>query len=215
VNTREQTELENAALANELSRQVAHEFSNFVYNLFLRIEIAENSPKAQPFDWQHLKQESRRMASLLEQWERFHSRTLAEETVEVDLHDLIRRAVGDASLRDVRVEVTPAISAETLGIMGCAQEVKHLLTLLLEGAILACLESTSVEPTVSVQTETGNDRAVVRILTGPIGVCAEPTSSLLEATCRSLAVRLEARIHTEPCGQHRLVTVDFPMRPRR
>ncbi len=210
MNTREQTELENAALANELSRQVAHEFSNFVYNLFLRIEIAENSQNSQPFDWQHVKQESRKMASLLQQWERFHSRTLAGQPVEVDLHELIRRSVSEAA--PLSVELAPLISAESLRIVGCALEVKHLLRLLLEEAFL----SQSGDRNVSVRTETIHDRAVVRISVEGGRFASDDreadTPSLLAAACRSLAVRLEAAIQREQRGRQRVVSVDFPMR---
>ena len=39
MNSPEQMELENMALAAELARQLCHDFSNFIYNLFLQIEI--------------------------------------------------------------------------------------------------------------------------------------------------------------------------------
>jgi hypothetical protein len=217
LRTRVQTELEYAALANELSRQVAHDFSNFIFNLLLHIEIWEKSANPQQTDWDQLKREGKHMASLLRQWEHFHSRLLAEQPTEIDLHELIRQVAGDAELEGRQLQLTPSISANALSIQGCRNEVKHLLRLLLEDAFQRC----RTEPTVSIQTETANGKAVVRIeahSSEPRFEEASTTStdgrpsSLVLATCRSLAVRLGATIGREtaesgPC----VAAVEFPL----
>src|ERR1700687_2540424 len=55
MKTREQIDLENMALSAELSRQLGHDFSNFVYNLLLQVEIWQNLPKPQRPDWEKIK----------------------------------------------------------------------------------------------------------------------------------------------------------------
>jgi hypothetical protein len=211
LNAREQAELENAALANELSRQVAHDFSNFVYNLLLQIEIAENSSQPLRLEWDQLKRDGKHMADLLRQWEHFHSRLLAEEPTEIDLHELIRQVAGDILSEGLRVQLAPPISAKPLKIKSCRIEVKHLLRLLLEDAFH---EAEQTVPSVSIQTEVGDGKAVLRIEMPVRGTKtqAEDYPSLVAATCRSLALRLDATIHRDARDHGAcFVVVEFPM----
>src|SRR5260370_373825 len=93
----EQVDVQNLALAAELARQLCHDFSNFIYNLFLQIEIQETSAAAAgPGAWEGIKRESKRMARLLQEWDHFQSRFSFDETT-IDLHQLIRQVGANQS----------------------------------------------------------------------------------------------------------------------
>lgn len=222
----EQVELENLALAAELARQICHDFSNFIYNLFLQIEIGETSAAgAAPGNLEgieSIKRESKRMARLLQEWEQFHSRFSFDETT-IDLHQLIRQVAAGVSSRDRPVQLAPSISAEPLCLGGASVDSRHLLHLLLEEAFHTWEEVTGTVPAVSIQTESVNSRASVRILAQATPETAGSAAdwdaareealqtSLVTATCRSLAVRLGATIHRERHEDGRYVIhIEFP-----
>jgi hypothetical protein len=210
---REQIELENMALTAELSRQLAHDFSNFVYHLLLQIEIWETVTPPRPADWKQIKKEAREMAGLLKGWERFHGRCSAEEPTKTDLHQLIRQMVKERSPRDCPVQLAPAILAEPLWFTSCALAVKHLLLLLLEEAANPRPETTAAP--VSVATEKTNETVIVRMQTldeTDKGIEAHPTS-LLEATCRTLAQRLDATLEREQANEGQaLFRLELPLK---
>src|SRR5260370_1547607 len=116
----ELVELENLALAAELARQVCHDFSNFIHNLFLQIAIGETSAAAAgPGDWEGIKCESKRMARLLQEWDHFQSRFSFDETT-IDLHQLIRQVAAEMSSRERAIPRSPLISAEPLHVGGAS-----------------------------------------------------------------------------------------------
>ena len=203
MKTREQLDLENMALAAELSRQLAHDFSNFVYNLLLQIEIWETSPKQLQPDWVHIKQDGKKMASLLQQWDRFQS---PEEPTKVDLHEVIRKVASAGSPANIQVDLAPSILAMPLWITCCPLEARHLLRLLLADIVQTWQDAAGTDPAVSIQTEIISTKVIVRILTPELSRACPPaenaaeilddvqSKSLVAAACRSLALRLDASI---------------------
>jgi phosphoglycerate-specific signal transduction histidine kinase len=219
----EQVELENLALAAELARQVCHDFSNFIHNLFLQIAIGETSAAAAARDWEGIKRESKRMARLLQEWDHFQSRFSFDETT-IDLHQLIRQVAVEMSSRDRPVQLAPSISADPLCIGGASVATRHLLRLLVEEAFHTWEEAAGTVPAVSIQTENVNSNASVRILAqaSPETAGAAPAwdttcvealqTSLLAATCRSLAVRLGATIQRERHEDRKyVIQIEFPL----
>jgi hypothetical protein len=220
----EQVELENLALAAELARQVCHDFSNFIHNLFLQIAIGETSAAATgPGDWEGIKRESQRMARLLHEWDHFQSRFSFDETT-IDLHQLIRQVAVEMSSRDRPVQLAPSILGDPLCVGGASLDSKHLLRLLVEEAFHTWQEAAGTVPAVSIQTENVNSKASVRILaqaspeTAGAAVAWDATrvealqTSLLAATCRSLAVRLGATIQRERHEDRRyVIQIEFPL----
>jgi hypothetical protein len=219
----EQVEVQNLALAAELARQVCHDFSNFIYNLFLQIEIGETSAAAAARDWESIKRESKRMARLLQEWDHFQSRFSFDETT-IDLHQLIRQVAAEMSSRDRAIQLAASVSAEPLCVGGASVATRHLLRLLLEEVFHTWEEATGTVPAVSIQTENVVSNASVRILAQASPETAGPRAawdatrvealqtSLLAATCRSLAVRLGATIQRERHEDRRyVIQIDFPL----
>ena len=66
MENRDISELEEMALGAELARQLCHDFSNFLYNLFLSFEIAKASPgSVKATDWDSVKAYGDRIVQLL------------------------------------------------------------------------------------------------------------------------------------------------------
>jgi hypothetical protein len=206
MKTREQMEVEDMALAGELARQLGHDLSNFVYNIFLQIEIWETSSSPpKPDEWRRIQKEGKYMTELLKEWGRFHTRT-ADETTKFDLHQLIRQMASDVSANALAVELSSSVSAGPLWITGSSLGIRHLLRLLVTSVVPA---RENAPRTVSIQTESAPTNAIVRILAA--GLPPDPRS-LVTAACQSLAMRLDATIHREPHadGRHAL-SVEFPL----
>ena len=138
----EQTDQANAALSVELSRQLAHDFSNFLFNVLLQIEIWENSPHALAAECQHLKREGKKIASLLQQWQQLNDKLIpAAIPPGIDLHHLLRQAAANVAADDPVVDLAPDVMADALMIQEGAAEIKHLVRLLLEDALALCKTS--------------------------------------------------------------------------
>ena len=134
MKTREQAELENMALAAELARQLCHDCNNFIYNLFLQIEIgAASASAAKPNEWEGVKREGKKMVRLMQEWEHFNNRLSFDETM-IDLHQVICQVAGDVLPDHCVILLAPAISAEPLFVAGSSIDSRHLMRLLLEDA---------------------------------------------------------------------------------
>lgn len=210
MKSREEIDLENMALASELARQLCHDFSNFLYNLFLQIEIGAIAEKSSnQGNWQAIKQDGDKVSRRLQEWARFHDRFLYTETA-IDLHEVLCTVAQELSSQRHTVQLAPEITAGPLVIVCSAVDCKHLLRLLIEDLFETAAESAEATPAVTVQTANVNQNAVVRIAGG---VNSEPVEgTLLAAACRSLAVRIGAAIHRERSADGRTVLlVEFPL----
>lgn len=211
---REEANLENMALAAELARQLCHEFSNFLYNLLLQIEIGETSQAdASHKNWASIKGDAKKITRLMQEWDGFHDRFAFSEN-EVDLHAVIRRMASQASVQDHTLHLSPTISGTVLPIVNSEIDCRHLLRLLVEDVAKECRGAAEEVPAVSLDTERTKTNVTVRITAcmldrAPKQLTEEET--LLAAACRALAVRVGANIHRERNDDSRLlVLVEFP-----
>src|SRR5215510_11110022 len=78
-------------VSDELGHQLAHDCSNFLYTLGLKIQLLEARPM-QPLDWSRVKEDSARLIALLEQWQNYHDRPTTQ--AKVDLNELVRQAAA-------------------------------------------------------------------------------------------------------------------------
>jgi hypothetical protein len=216
MDSREKTELENLALAAELSRQLCHDFNNFLYNLFLQIEIAKTtSVAANADDWDAVKRAGDKATRRLRDWDRFHRRFTLEEAI-VDLHQLIRQVAAAASSERMRVEPGPSIAGEPLCIGTAATDSRHLLRLLIEDEFEAWREAAESVPVVLIDATKDKLTACVRIVAqspsiGETDESSGDVETLLAAACQSLAVRLGATIRRDRLpGNRPVIEVVFP-----
>jgi len=214
MRSQEEIELENMALAAELARQLCHEFSNFVYTLFLQIEIGAAAPASSKGEnWAAIKRDGRDIVRLLREWDHFHGRFSFAETA-VDLHQVIREMAAGAVAQERSVNLTPAISAGALTINGSAVDTRHLLRLLVEDLFREGEETSARVLAVSIETAVEEGKAVVRLATTRTftsGGSDQDEESLMAAACRSLAVRLGAAIQRERTDDRCVVRVEFQM----
>ena len=210
MTTREESDLENMAMASELARQLCHDFSNFLYNFFLQIEIVATTGKSSNQEnWQSIKQDGEKVSRRIQEWARYNDRFLYTESA-IDLHKVIRAVAHELSSQRRTVQLAPEITAVPLVIVCSPVDCKHLLRLLVED--LFDTAAGSAEPTqgVTVQTATVDQKAVVRITGGENSEFVEV--SLLAAACRSLAVRLGAAIRRERAADGvSVLLVEFPV----
>lgn len=216
---RDDSEVADMALAAEMARQLCHDFSNFLYNLFLQMEIHEAEGNTAAVNaWQGIKEEGKKIVHCLHEWDQFLSQFSYDEAL-IDLHDAIRRAVDANASHDGIVILAPAIHAGPLTVAGSKMTVVHLLRLVFEDLQRQWNECAASKPIVSVQTEKDNNTATVIFRcespAEPGGAVASANgagqASLMSATCRSLAVRLGASIHRDPTVGGRIcVRVAFP-----
>ncbi|MBI2807501.1 MAG: hypothetical protein HYX68_21180 [Planctomycetes bacterium] len=218
----EQTDLEHLALSGEVARQLAHDFSNFLYTLLLRIDTWEGAPKPQAPDWQRLKEDARQISQMLHEWSRFHNRVLPGEPTDIDLNQLIRQVLSQFPSGNMPgVERTAALSVQSARIRRHALDVKHLVLLLLEEIVQRCQISEWMNPRIAIQTETTQQGAVVRMVVshdsgadGHRELAEECPPFLVRTACDSLALRLDAKIRRD-AGTHGgfTIVVELPHLP--
>ena len=208
--SREQTELENLALAGELARQLCHDFNNFVYNFSLQLEIARTtSTLSHTTDWDAIKVEADRMIHRLRQWDHFQRRFSFEETA-VDLNQLIRQVANDVSSQRGSVALGPGVTGEPLVIGTAARDCGRLVRLVIEDSFDA-FEAAETSANVSVDAKSTDGRVTLRIIAeGLTKGSLRSEESLLAATCRSLAVRLGAVVRNVSENDRQIVEVDLP-----
>ena len=208
----EQRELEDMALALELSRQLGHDFGNFLYNLFLQMEIWEASGKsAIAPDWTHIKKDGRQLIGLLQQWQQFRNRQSVEKTSRLDVNALIRKLIK-AGGRDYRLSY-PATAEAPCWIVGSPIAVKHLLRLACEDLFLSCQEHLDPNPALSIETKASPEKVIVHI-SAPAPALHDDSGhpTLVAAASASLAMRLDAKVErgSTAAGQA-MISVGFPV----
>jgi signal transduction histidine kinase len=212
MDRKEQTNVEDMALAAELARHICHEFNNFLYNLLLQIEIgARSKPDSLQDNWIAIKNDAAHVTRLMQEWNQFHNRFVYEES-KIDLHEIIRQMAREASVQDQAIELSPAILNSSMFIVSSVLDCRHLLRLLVEDLANECRNAADKGSAISIDTETAQKRSRVRIAACELepanGTGKNP--SLLAGACKALAVRLGAAIHHELVDGRKLVLVDFP-----
>ena len=210
----ERLRLERLALAGQAARQLGHELSNFLYNLSLQIEIWESTQDpSTSLDWTPIKRESQRMARLLREWQELCGRGSETQAVAVDLHQLIHCLLEELSRQHPSVRFVPSVGADPLCVNRSPVDTKHLFRLLIEQMCPSPETEREANSTISIQTQCAVGGASVAIIgqhvrgpaTGETDSHESSEPALVAATCRSLAVRLDASLHEEQTAGDRLI----------
>jgi hypothetical protein len=181
-------------------------------------EVTHTTP--QPAEWEHIRQQGKKLACVVQQWQRFYSRHAIDEQ-RIDLEHIVNEVRDDFLEGDRPIDIATPHSSEPLWIMGDAVGVRHLLQLITDDllnsydrAALPCL-------VLSIQTTRSNSSAVVTIRTrmsdgdhAEAGVETPEThsDSLIHAACRSLAMRLDAHILRQRDADGCVtIQVEFPL----
>jgi hypothetical protein len=213
MNSSQHRNIEDLALAGELARQLCHDFNNFLYNLFLQIEIATAAPgRVKPQDWDAIKRAGEKVVGRIRDWDRFHARFSMEEE-QVDLHQLIERLVKDTSCAQRCVELKKAATGEPVCINSASLELVHLLRLLLEEALDAQVDEQNSSASAIIDASRDATKACIRINAAKTSASKEDAKETLQsAACRSLAVRLGADIRRRTADGRLVIEIDLPLR---
>jgi hypothetical protein len=219
VQPRQMVNPDDLALANELSRQVHHEFSNFVNELLLRIELWRRTPTPTLQGCDHIQNEARKITAVLGEWEKFQKYVIEEPAI-TDLNVLIQDFANCNQAHGVAMKPTPA--SEPAWVECPPTVVRNLLHLLLESSKQSSNAATNASVEISI--EKASDQVEIHILGLPITKAArtgdgqasvEDTKSvwLIDATCRALAIRLDSAIrHEAKSGDRMMTVITFPLK---
>jgi hypothetical protein len=218
-------DLEQLALLAELGRPLAHECNNFLNNLLLQLAISEKTlPEPFRAEWAHLRREAKKLANLLQQWQR-HRQPSVERQRNIELNQLVHETVEALGPEAGSIQLIVRQNAEPLWLTGFSGEARRLCFLVLRHAIAALVEGGGANHGIEIQLESNSARIILRFLhVGPADSNLRWTDfdetstsdrgvlSLPALACKSLVERLEGRVHIEngPSG-HRALAFDFPL----
>ena len=220
MNALDLKDLEQLALLAELARPIAHETNNFLNNLLLQLAISENSfPEPIRSDWRSIRREGRKLADLLQQWQR-QRRPSAEEPGTIDVNKVMQEMVQTLRSEAGAIEIVFAPASDALWVAGLTGDVQRLCFLLLRYTLEGC-----TGPAIEIRLEKSQKRMILRILDvharAPDGQWSDfndiaptdrPTLSLAALTCRSLVERLGGRIGIENDVKGRFsLAIDLPL----
>lgn len=220
MNASDLKELEQLALLAELARPIAHETNNFLNNLLLQLAISEKSfPEPIRADWHSIRREGRKLADLLQQWQR-QRKPGAEEPGPIDLNKVMHEMVHALRPEAGAIVVVFKPAAEAVRVAGFAGDVQRLFLLLLRFALAG-----STGPAIEVRLEKCHARVILRILDAhssdanirwsdfeDIAPTERSTLSLPALACRALVERLGGRVGIEKDAAGRLsLAIDLPL----
>ena len=217
----QQEELEQMALSAELARQVVHDCSNFLYNVLLQAELMQKLAHENRPDWSGLKREAKHMANRIQEWHRYGS-ALNSDKSEIDLNSIVR---------DVVTELMPEgsfaqdLAPAPLHLRSLPAVVKRLVCFLLQAVLVPSEFDSPIDSPPLIHTEKKAETILLRIsgiqhardaLHGlPGGENDSPETghpTLVIDACKSIAVRLDARVHLEAeAGRPVALLVEFPL----
>jgi hypothetical protein len=215
-------ELERLATVAELARPLVHECNNFLNNLFLQMSIlVAELPEEMHEDWGGIKQEGKRLTSLLRQWQSFPA-YMARTSEQIELNQLLLEVVHELPCECESVQVTMLLSDEPLWITGFPGSTKRLCSLLLQYALAILRDEAHGDGTVALRTGTCWDKAVVLICDMSLARTAfdwqafgednRSPLALVEAACISLAERVQGCIRVARTVDNRVaLIVELPM----
>ncbi len=217
MNNLEPKELQQMAFAAELARQVVHDCSNLLYNLLLQLEITEKVVRQDASQWSGLKNEAKLLATRLQEWHQY-GLGVAREKRKIDLNGLLRETITELFTEDKFVQPT---SPDPMWLTSFASEVKCLCCFLMQTALQNGGAADSLR---SIETEQKGETVVMRIcgiqtvdsalrgLDGAPGADSEAERpSLLVAACKSIAIRLDAKIYLQKDDRGIAISVEFPV----
>jgi hypothetical protein len=212
MKNREETDLDNMALSAELARQICHDFSNFLFNLTLQLEInkAGGAGVAEDF-WPAVEQDCRKIARALQEWDRFHNRFHQAET-SIDLREVVGQVACELSSPDRPVTLSASPSAAAVSITASALDCRHLLRLVLDDLF----DSRQGVSMVLLETTATQEHGLVRIVAAtavPIvsETPEENAPTLMARACRSLAIRLGVSIQRDSSPRAATISIGFPL----
>ena len=197
-----------------MNNWLAHEANNFLNNLLLQLAISEKSfPESVRGDWRSIRREGRKLADLLQQWQR-QRRPAADEAGTIDVNKVVQE-IAQALRPEAGVTLVFKPAPQALWVAGFTGDVQRLCVLLLQYALEG-----SAAAVVEARLERSEEEMILRVLDAQSPDAnlrwsdfedAAPTErntlSLPVLACKSLAERLGGRIGTEKDGQDRLSLV--------
>src|ERR1700722_17728386 len=88
-------DLKHLAMLGELARPLTHECNNFLNNLLLQLALSEKSfPEPLQQEWANIRREGRKLAGLLQQWQR-HRQPCPEGPTKFNLNEVIQEIVDE------------------------------------------------------------------------------------------------------------------------
>src|ERR1051325_10764131 len=157
----EQADQINLAIATELARQLCHDFNNFLYNLFLQIDITAAAPE-KGGNWDGIKRAGAKIVQRLREWDRFQRRFSFDEAP-VDLHELLRGVVAEIKSEDRPISLGFSPKVGPLCVGTSRPDCRHLLRLLMEDTMDIWMGANGEPPKVSIETEQIDSTAIIRI----------------------------------------------------
>jgi signal transduction histidine kinase len=200
--------LEEVALIGELARPLVHEFNNFLNVFLLQISVMELTAAGPGLDLAVLRTEGKKMANLIRDWQHLIKRK-PDHAQKSDLNQTIRDLVARPMIESaVSIEVHLDLDKEPLWIKGALPEARRLCWLLIHSAWHVRAESAPSERAVRVRTEKRQQQAVLTIARDGPALSTQQLQELFDpirsvgsglelAACKSLASRLDGRLHAE------------------
>jgi hypothetical protein len=210
-----------------LAGQLAHDCGNLLYNLHLQMEMARRlgeasapGAHAELGNQGAMRKETDKLTSRLREWHQFRER-FAPLKQTIDLTQMIESVAGELGER-MRILVDVQSPDESVYITSYAGDVLRLCVLLVHNVLEEAPEADACAITMHTVKKAQSalfrlanvDFAHARLRGFPPTEGIENTfpPSLIVATCKSIAVRLDARIYLEmnSAGGLALVT-EFPL----
>jgi hypothetical protein len=217
----ERVELERMALMAEVAREFVHECANFLNTIRLQFAIWQQSPDKER-DWTKIQAESTKLFTHLQQWNEFRLATASPG--KVDVKKLLTKLAADLDEQNSPLAIVVDASSKSAQLSTSPGDLRRLFLLVLE-----CMSP--------LEKAAGADRRVIlirivpsaeRILVyfyveisdsdpyhefAPMNPKCAKEGSLLAATCRALAFRLEGELRIEEVDGKRSLVLDFSRQP--
>ena len=217
-------DLEQMAFLAELARPVAHETNNFLNNLLLQLAISEKTiPEPYRSDWRNIRREGKKLADLLQQWQR-HRKLAGAAPGKIDLNQIMEEAVAAQRAEARAIQLVLTTAREPSWIRAFLTDVRCLCFLLTRYALEG--SEGSAAGGVEIRMERTQQRILLRMFdtesSSPellrwfdfedVAPTERHTLSLPALCCRSLVERLGGSIRIEKDGKARMVLlVDLPL----
>ncbi len=225
MNLSDLQELKQLALQAELARPLTHECNNFLNNLLLQLAISEKSfPESIRAEWTNVRREAKKLASLLQQWQRQRKRP-SEGPARMEFNQLVQEAVEEIHAESAAIRFLLHPASEPLGLVGFKGDVQRLIFMLLHYAIVSLEGSEGDSPAVEIAVARSGTRILLQLRSTESAdvklawtdfddlASSERTSLSLPALmCKSLVERLEGEIRIIQDAQRGTVLIiDLPL----
>jgi hypothetical protein len=217
----ERVELERMALMAEVAREFVHECANFLNTIRLQFAIWEQSPDKER-DWVKIQAESSKLFAHLQQWHEF--RLATNSPSKVDLKKLLTKLASDIDDQNSPVAIAVEAGSGSAQLTTSPGDLRRLFLLLMD--CMSPLEKKEGEDrrVILIRLAPSAERIVVYFYVevpdtdpyhefAPMNPKCAKEGSLLVATCRALAFRLEGEIRIEEVDGKRSLVLDLPRQP--